>query len=167
MLRGDAAIAAGRRRPSGASGGRVVRLASLPRSRVGAGAMTPTLDNAPLVEVDNVVKTFHVGGGLLRQGVAVPAVRGVSFTIREGETLGLVGESGSGKSTVGRMLLRLEDPTAGTMRFAGHDLIQIRPRAMRELRRQMQVIFQDPYASLNPRMRVGDYVEEPLIIHGI
>ena len=129
--------------------------------------MTPALDNAPLVEVDNIVKTFHVGGGLLRQGLAVPAVRGVSFTIREGETLGLVGESGSGKSTVGRLLLRLEDPTAGTMRFAGHDLIQIRPRAMRELRRQMQVIFQDPYASLNPRMRVGDYVEEPLIIHGV
>ena len=113
-----------------------------------------------------MVKTFHVGGGLLRQGVAVPAVRDVSFTIREGETLGLVGESGSGKSTVGRLLLRLDDPTGGTMRFAGQDLIKIRPRAMRELRRQMQVIFQDPYASLNPRMRVGDYVEEPLIIHG-
>jgi peptide/nickel transport system ATP-binding protein len=128
--------------------------------------MTPAIEKAPLVEVENMVKTFHVGGGLLRQGVAVPAVRDVSFTIREGETLGLVGESGSGKSTVGRLLLRLDDPTGGTMRFAGQDLIKIRPRAMRELRRQMQVIFQDPYASLNPRMRVGDYVEEPLIIHG-
>jgi oligopeptide transport system ATP-binding protein len=119
----------------------------------------------PLVEVDHLVKRFVRGGGLLRKGTAVPAVDDVSFAIGEGETFGLVGESGSGKTTTGRCVLRLIEPTSGSVRFQGEDVLAFSSRRMREARRQMQIVFQDPYSSLNPRMKARQIVEEPLIIH--
>ena len=121
-------------------------------------------DGAPLLEVRGLVKRFHVRGpGLFgRPAATVHAVEDVSFSLRRGETLGLVGESGCGKSTVGRLLLRLLDPTAGSIRFDGEELATASPARMRALRRRIQVIFQDPYSSLNPRMTVGDTVQEPL-----
>ena len=120
----------------------------------------------PLVEVRNLEKHFPIQRGVLRRQVgAIRAVDGVTFDIREGETLGLVGESGSGKSTTGRTLLRLEEPTAGTVRFQGADLTALGPEELRRARRHMQMIFQDPYASLNPRMSVGRILREPLDIH--
>lgn len=119
-----------------------------------------------LLEIRNLKKYFPVGSGWFsRRDGEVKAVDGVSLTIEEGETLGLVGESGCGKSTLGRCLLRLVEPTAGEIFFDGEDLLKLSPRAMREMRRQMQIIFQDPYASLNPRMRVGEIVGEGLEIH--
>ncbi len=120
---------------------------------------------APLVEVRNLTKHFTRGGGLFQAGTVVKAVDGVSFSIEEGETFGLVGESGSGKSTTGRCMLRLIEPTAGEVRYAGTDVLAYSSREMRAARRQMQMVFQDPYSSLNPRMRAGDIVEEPLVIH--
>jgi len=123
---------------------------------------------APLLEVRELVKHFPIRRGVLRRRVgAVRAVDGVTFDVASGETLGLVGESGSGKSTVGRSVLRLEPPTSGTVRFDGEDLGALPPGALRARRRQMQMVFQDPYASLNPRMSVGAIVREPLDIHGV
>src|SRR3954463_11561640 len=119
----------------------------------------------PLVEVDHLVKRFTRGGGLLRKGTAVAAVDDVSFAIEAGETFGLVGESGSGKNTTGRCILRLIEPTSGSVRFRGEDVLGFSRRRMREARREMQIVFQDPYSSLNPRMRARSIVEEPLIIH--
>jgi oligopeptide/dipeptide ABC transporter ATP-binding protein len=116
-----------------------------------------------LVRVRGLVKHFPVEGS----DDVVRAVDGVTFEILEGETLGLVGESGCGKSTVGRCLLRLIEPTAGEIEFDGRDVRALVRRELRELRREMQIIFQDPYASLNPRMRVRDIVGEPLLIHGL
>ncbi len=119
----------------------------------------------PLVEVRNLTKHFTRGGGLFQRGTVVKAVDGVSFTIDEGETFGLVGESGSGKSTTGRCMLRLIDPTAGEVRYRGEDVLAYSSREMRAARRHMQMIFQDPYSSLNPRMRAREIVDEPLVIH--
>ena len=116
-----------------------------------------------LVSVRELVKHFPVEGS----DDVVRAVDGVSFEIFEGETLGLVGESGCGKSTVGRCLLRLIEPTSGEVNFQGRDILALNRSDLREVRRQMQIVFQDPYASLNPRMRVGDIVGEPLVIHNI
>ena len=122
---------------------------------------------ARLLEVSHLVKHFVRGGGLLRRGMPVAAVDDVSFSIGEGETFGLVGESGSGKTTTGRCILRLIEPTSGSVRFRGEDVLAFSRRRMREARRHMQVVFQDPYSSLNPRMRARQIVEEPLIIHGL
>ncbi|HEV8585226.1 MAG TPA: dipeptide ABC transporter ATP-binding protein [Methylomirabilota bacterium] len=121
-----------------------------------------------LLEVRNLVKHFEVGGGLFggRRGL-VRAVDGVSFSIRKGETLGLVGESGCGKTTTGRCILQLERPTSGEIIFEGRDLTKLDQVELRDVRRRLQVIFQDPYSSLNPRMTVGDIVGEPVRVHGL
>jgi oligopeptide transport system ATP-binding protein len=121
----------------------------------------------PLVEVRGLVKNYPVGGGLFAAKEFVRAVRGVDLDVHRGETLGVVGESGCGKSTLGRCILRLIEPTAGTVRFEGTDLASLSAREMRRTRRFMQIIFQDPYSSLNPRMRVGTIVGEGLTIHGL
>jgi len=123
---------------------------------------------APLLEVRNLVKHFRVAGGLFggRSGL-IRAVDGVSFELRRGETLGLVGESGCGKTTTGRCILQLERPTSGEVIFEGRDLTRLGEDELRAVRRKMQVIFQDPYSSLNPRMTVGQIIAEPLAVHGI
>src|SRR6266478_8008377 len=116
-----------------------------------------------LVRASALYKHFPVEGS----DDVVRAVDGVSFQIFKGETLGLVGESGCGKSTVGRCLLRLIEPTAGEIEFEGRDILSLGKTQLREIRREMQIVFQDPYASLNPRMKVGDIVGEPLVIHKV
>ncbi|PYX40463.1 MAG: ABC transporter ATP-binding protein [Acidobacteria bacterium] len=120
-----------------------------------------------LVEVRNLTKVYPIGESIFGGGShgEVRAVDDVSLTIEAGETLGLIGESGSGKSTLGRLILRLVEPTAGSIRFAGHDLRTAGHLAMRRMRRDMQIIFQDPFASLDPRLRVNDVIAEPLLIH--
>lgn len=122
----------------------------------------------PILEVRKLVKYFPVRRGMLRRTVAqVHAVDDVSFDIRPGETLSLVGESGSGKTTTGRCVLRLLEPTSGEVRFEGQDVLSLDQGSLRKLRRKTQVIFQDPYSSLNPRMKVGSIVAEPLVIHRV
>ena len=122
--------------------------------------------SAPLLEVIDVAKRFAVGSRFSRQGVrTVHALDGVSFTVMPGETLGLVGESGCGKSTLGRCITRLYDLTSGTLRFAGTNITSLSRRQMRPMRRRIQMVFQDPYASLNPRRRVRDLIAEPLRVH--
>ncbi|MFQ3580834.1 MAG: oligopeptide/dipeptide ABC transporter ATP-binding protein [Chloracidobacterium sp.] len=115
----------------------------------------------PLLQVEQLVKHFPVSGGVVK------AVDDVSFTLHPGETFGLVGESGCGKTTIGRAILRLIEPSGGRVVFDGRDLLRLRPAELRQARRDMQIVFQDPYASLNPRMRIGDAIAEPLVIHGI
>ena len=122
----------------------------------------------PLLEVEGLKKYYPLRGGVLGGKIGdVCAVDGVSFTVRKGETLGLVGESGCGKSTLGRTLLRLEDPTEGRIMFDGTDLAHASGPELFRLRRELQIIFQDPYSSLNPRMTVGEIVREPLLVHRI
>ena len=125
----------------------------------------------PLIEIRNLTKTYRQAesalGGRVRGGHEVRAVDNVSLQIHPGETLGLVGESGSGKSTLGRLILRLIEPTSGSILFEGHDLLAAGRGEMRRLRRDMQIIFQDPFASLDPRYRVEDIIAEPLTIHGV
>jgi oligopeptide transport system ATP-binding protein len=121
-----------------------------------------------LLEIRNLKKHFPVGQALFsRNKDVVKAVDGVNLSVEQGETLGLVGESGCGKSTLGRAILRLIEPTSGEVYFDGKNLLAMSQRELRDMRRQMQIIFQDPYASLNPRMRVGDIVGEGLEIHKI
>ena len=141
-----------------------------------AGGSTATLTDAPrwgpgtdaLLEVRDLVKHYPVSAGLFGRSLGVVrAVDGVSFTIRRGETLGLVGESGCGKTTTGRCILQLERATSGSVRFEGQELTTLGLQALRPVRRRMQVIFQDPYSSLNPRMTVNQIVGEPLGVHGL
>jgi oligopeptide/dipeptide ABC transporter ATP-binding protein len=125
-------------------------------------------DGTPVLEVADLKKHFPVKKGVIRRTVGyVYAVDGVSFKVGEGETVGLVGESGCGKSTVARTVLRLLEPTAGTIRLTGHDITHLGKAALRPHRRDMQIIFQDPFSSLNPRMSAGDIVAEPLEVHGL
>ena len=121
-----------------------------------------------LLEVENLKKYYPVMAGLLSRHVAdIKAVDGVSFFIAEGETLGLVGESGCGKSSLGRALLRLEEPTSGQVFYRGHDITAWNKKRLKELRREAQMIFQDPQSSLDPRATIGDSIEEALLIHGV
>jgi oligopeptide transport system ATP-binding protein len=121
----------------------------------------------PLVEVRHLVKQFTRREGFLTRPSIIRAVNDVSFTIEEGETFGLVGESGSGKTTTGRCMLRLIEPTSGEVLFRGQNVLSFSREELRRARRDMQIVFQDPYSSLNPRMRVRQIIEEPLIIHRI
>src|SRR5882724_13053084 len=127
------------------------------------------MSEVPVLQVDGLVKHFQVSRGIIlrRQVGLVRAVEDVSFEIARGETLALVGESGCGKSTTGRLVLRLMNPTAGSIRFKGEEIAGLDKDAMRRMRRHLQIIFQDPYASLNPRMTVGDILSEPLRLHGL
>jgi len=127
------------------------------------------MSDAPLLEVTDLVKHFPIKSGVFidREVARVRAVDGVSFTLHEGETLGLVGESGCGKSTVCRAILQLVTPTSGSVRFAGQEMVGRSPRELRPLRREIQMIFQDPFASLNPRKRVGQIIGDPLELHGV
>ena len=128
-----------------------------------------TQDGDVILEVTDLKMHFPVGSGLLSRKPTgyVKAVDGVSFTVKRGETLGLVGESGCGKTTTGRCILQLYKPTAGKVKFDGQELTELNTKAMRAMRREMQVIFQDPYSSLNPRMTAGNIIGEPLIVHGL
>jgi oligopeptide transport system ATP-binding protein len=137
-------------------------------------ASTPTVTPQPngrtgaLVQVENLKMHFPIRRGLLQRTVgAVKAVDGVTFDVQQGETLGLVGESGCGKSTTGRAILQLYRPTGGSVIFEGQDLTALKGEALRRKRQRMQMIFQDPYASLNPRMTVGDIIGEPMQVHGL
>jgi oligopeptide transport system ATP-binding protein len=127
-----------------------------------------TNNNETLLHVEDLVMHFPIYRGVFQRQVgAVRAVDGISFDVKRGETLGLVGESGCGKSTTGRTILQLYKPTAGTVTFDGTDLVTLKGEKMRQMRRKMQMIFQDPYASLNPRMTVAQLVGEPLMVHSV
>jgi peptide/nickel transport system ATP-binding protein len=135
----------------------------------GAPPPSPRAEDEPLLQVTDLVKHYPRGRGLLlrREAEPVRAVDGVSFSVHKGETLGLVGESGSGKSTLCRTALQLLEPTSGSVRFEGQEIACLSRRQMRPLRREMQIVFQDPYASLNPRKRIGQIVGEPLRLRGV
>lgn len=132
-------------------------------------AATPSPNGTSLLQVSNLKKYFPITQGILiqRKVADVKAVDGISFQVKEGETLGLVGESGCGKSTTGRTILQLYRPTEGEVLFRGKDLAKLKGEDLRKMRSDMQMIFQDPYASLNPRMTVGDIIAEPLEVHNI
>ncbi|MGD8634549.1 MAG: ATP-binding cassette domain-containing protein, partial [Anaerolineales bacterium] len=121
-------------------------------------------ENGTLIKVDKLTKHFPITRGIIvqREVGAIQAVDGISFDIRKGETLGLVGESGCGKSTTGRTILQLYRPTSGSVFYGDADLTELKGEALRRMRRNMQMIFQDPYASLNPRLTVGNIISEPL-----
>ena len=130
--------------------------------------MPDKTNNAQLLVADHLVKYYPIRGGImLKEVAAVKAVDDVSLTIHEGETLGLVGESGCGKTTFGRAILRLEEPTSGTVLFDGENILTYDAGQMRALRKKMQIIFQDPFSSLNPRKTVAQIVGEPLLVHGV
>ncbi len=140
----------------------------MPAGRAAGPTVPPPVDGEPVLEVSGLTKHFEIRGGLLsRVRAHVHAVDGVSFQIAEGETLGLVGESGCGKTTVARVILRLLNPTSGKIRLFGTDITRMSRRAMRPHRQRVQVVFQDPYASLNPRLSIGGIVGEPLINYGL
>ena len=125
-------------------------------------------ENDVLLRVDNLVKYFPIMRGIFQKQVgAVRAVDGISFDVKRGETLGMVGESGCGKSTAGRTILQLYRPTSGEVTFDGVDLVKLKGEDLRLMRRKMQMIFQDPYASLNPRMTIGEIIREPLLVHNV
>ncbi len=143
---------------------------SMPDTQAKSAPATSSADGRKvLVEVTDLKKHFPIKSGILfqREVAAVKAVDGVSFRIYEGETLGLVGESGCGKSTTGRTILQLYQPTSGSVKFEGQEITDLKGNALRRMRRKMQMVFQDPYASLNPRMSVGRIVAEPLVVHNI
>jgi ABC-type microcin C transport system duplicated ATPase subunit YejF len=143
--------------------------ATIEHQRPGEQAVKGPLGaGAPLLEVRDLHTWFPIRRGVLSRTVGhVKAVDGVSFDIHPGKTLGLVGESGCGKTTVGRTILRLIPATGGTVRYKGEDFFAYRGRELRQLRRQMQIVFQDPVSSLNPRMTIGNIIGEPLEVHGI
>ena len=121
-----------------------------------------------LLRVENLVKYYPILGGVfLKEVASVKAVDGVSLTVDKGETLGLVGESGCGKTTLGRALLRLEEPTSGSVYFNNENILDYNPQQLRSLRREMQIVFQDPFSSLNPRKTVAHIIGEPLLVHGM
>jgi len=125
-------------------------------------------ENGTLIDIQDLIMWFPVTAGVMRRKVAdVKAVDGVTFSIKKGETLGLVGESGCGKTTTGRSILQLYDITGGKVFFEGRDLTQMKGESLRGMRRNMQLIFQDPYASLNPRMTAGDIIGEPMLVHNL
>jgi len=148
--------------------------ATPPAAARAAGGPAPTVADepggdgatAPILEVRDLRKTYG-GGGLLGAGDEVHAVAGISFDVRRGETFGLVGESGCGKSTTARMVCRLEQPTSGEIRFEGRDVARLGRRQLLPFRRDVQMVFQDPYSSLNPRHTVGSIIGEPFLVHGI
>src|SRR5437588_5955901 len=125
--------------------------------------------SAPLLQVRDLVKHFPITRGIViqRRVGAVKAVDNISFDVRRGETLGLVGETGCGKSTTARLLVRLLDPTSGQILYEGEDIAQRRGDGLKALHREMQMIFQDPYSSLNPRKTIGSIIAEPFVIHGL
>lgn len=130
--------------------------------------MPETGTKQPLLEAVNVVKHYPIKGGVfLKEIASVKAVDDVTMTINRGETIGLVGESGCGKTTFGRAILRLEEPTSGQVHFEGKDILQYNSQEMRALRKEMQIIFQDPFSSLNPRKTISHIIGEPLLVHGI
>jgi peptide/nickel transport system ATP-binding protein/oligopeptide transport system ATP-binding protein len=143
---------------------------SLTNTTVSAEAATSENKNTgeDLLQVNNLVKYFPIKGGIMQRVVAqVKAVDNISFTVKKGETLGLVGESGCGKTTVGRTLLRLTPATSGSVMFGGKDVFQLKGSELKAIRRDMQIIFQDPYSSLDPRMPIGESVAEGLLVHGM